>query len=76
MRLASLVDFDALWHVALYSLVAALGLVTAYGTGILALDRVQRGGTASRAGWMLVVAVAGALCVGLLAVGLWAMTQK
>jgi hypothetical protein len=76
MRLASLVDVDALWHVALYSVVAAVGLVTAYGTGILALDRVQRGGTASRAGWMLVVVLAGALCLGLLVVGLWAMTQK
>jgi hypothetical protein len=39
MRLASLIDVNALWHVAVYSLVAAIGLVTAYGTGILALDR-------------------------------------
>jgi hypothetical protein len=39
---ASLVDVDALWHVALYSFVAVVGVVIAYGTLVLALDRVQR----------------------------------
>jgi hypothetical protein len=76
MRLASLVDVNALWHVALYSLVAAVGLVAAYGTGLLALDRMQRTGAAARAGWLLTAAVAGAVCIGLLVVGIWAMTQK
>jgi hypothetical protein len=76
MRLASLIDVNALWHVAVYSLVAAIGLVTAYGTGILALDRMQRTRTIARAGWMLTAGVAGALCIALLGVGLWAMTQK
>jgi hypothetical protein len=69
---------DALWHVALYSLVAAVGLVTAYGTAVLALDRVERAGASpgARTGWMLAVAVAGLICLGLIVVGLWAMTQK
>ena len=39
---ASLVDVEALWHVALYSFLAVVGGVTAYGTVVLALDRVQR----------------------------------
>jgi hypothetical protein len=76
MRLASLIDVEALWHVALYSLIAAVGLVTAYGTGLLAVDRMQRSRTIARAGWMLAAGVAGAVCVGVLVVGLWAMTQK
>jgi hypothetical protein len=76
MRIASLIDVKALWHVALYSLVAAVGLVTAYGTGLLAVDRMQRTRTVARVGWMLAAGVAGAVCVGLLGVGLWAMTQK
>jgi hypothetical protein len=78
MPLATLIDVDALWHVALYSFLAAIGLVTAYATGVLALDRVGRSEAApgARAGWMLAVSLAALVCVGLLAVGFWAMTQK
>jgi hypothetical protein len=76
MRPASLVDVDALWHVALYSMVAAVVLVTAYGTAILALDRRQRTGAAARVGWLLTAGLAGAVCIGLLVVGIWAMAQK
>jgi hypothetical protein len=78
MRIATLVDVDALWHVALYSVLAALGLVTAYGTAVLALDRIERpaNGGEARVGWSAVIALAGLACVALLAVGLWAMTQK
>jgi hypothetical protein len=75
---ASLVDVDALWHVALYSFVAVVGVVIAYGTLVLALDRVQRDETtpAERAGWTLAMGVCGLTCLALLIVGLWAMTQK
>jgi hypothetical protein len=78
MPLASLIDVDALWHVALYSAVAAVGVVTAYGTAVLALDRAEREhkGLPARLAWMLTVAVSGLVCVALLIVGLWAMTQK
>jgi hypothetical protein len=74
MSVATLVDTDALWHVAVYSLLAAVGLVTAYGTGVLALDRIGRG--QARAGWTLVATGAGLACLALVAVGFWAMTQK
>jgi hypothetical protein len=76
MTLATLVDTDALWHVALYSLLAALGLTAAYGTAVLALDRLDRAGGSARAGWTALIGAMGAVCVGLLAVGFWAMTQK
>jgi fatty acid desaturase len=78
MRIATLIDVDALLHVALYSLVGAVGLVTAYGTAVLALDRFERptarGG--ARAAWTLTIVLAAAVCVALLAAGFWAMTQK
>jgi hypothetical protein len=78
MRLATLVDTDALWHVAVYSLLAALGLVTAYGTAVLALDRMDRPATAggARVAWAALIGLAGLACIALLAVGIWAMTQK
>jgi hypothetical protein len=78
MRLASLIDVEALWHVALYSLVGAIGLVAAYGTGVLALDRLERpaAGRGTRAACVLAIVLAGIVCVGLLSAGFWAMTQK
>jgi len=78
MRLATFVDTDALWHVAVYSALAAVGLVTAYGTAVVALDRVGRseGAGGARAGWMLVIGLAAVACLALLGVGFWAMTQK
>ena len=78
MPIATMIDVDALWHVALYSFLAGIGLVTAYATGVLALDRIGRSEAApgARAGWTLIVSVAALVCLGLLAVGFWAMTQK
>jgi hypothetical protein len=75
---ASLIDVEALWHVALYSFVAVVGVVTAYGAVVLALDRVQHGsGTpAQPAGWMLAIGLGTLVCPGLVVVGLWVMTQK
>ena len=75
---ASLVDVEALWHVALYSFLAVVGGVTAYGTVVLALDRVQREEVtpAGRAGWIFAMGIGGLTCLALLVVGLWAMTQK
>jgi hypothetical protein len=71
MRVATLVDVDALWHVALYSVLAAVGLVTAYGTAVVALERGEDQG-----GWRIVGVTAVLACLALLAVGFWAMTQK
>jgi hypothetical protein len=69
--MATLVDVEALWHVALFSALAAVGLVTCYGTAVLALERGEQ-----RIAWRLVAAGALIACAGLIAVGFWAMTQK
>jgi hypothetical protein len=75
---ASVIDVDALWHVVLYSFVAVVGLVTAYGTVVFALDRVQHRSASpgERVGWMLALGVGVVICLGLVVVGLWAMTEK
>jgi hypothetical protein len=75
---ASLVDVDALWHVAFYSFFAVVGGVTAYGTVVLALDRVQRDEVTptERDGSTLATGVGGLACLALLVVGDWAMTEK
>jgi hypothetical protein len=74
MFAAELVDVDALAHVALYSLLATVGLVGAYGTLILALDRGDH--EQRRPARLLLAVLAGGACVAIVAVGLWAMTQK
>jgi hypothetical protein len=79
MRIATtLIDVEAMWHVLLYSLLATVALVTAYGAGVLALDRIDRpeAGGGARAGWTLAIGAAGLVCLALVVVGVWAMTQK
>ncbi len=78
MVTSTLVDVEALWHVALYSLVASVGVVAAYGTLVIALDRSDRSraSAGSRGAWLAVVALMGCVCLGIVALGLWAMTQK
>jgi hypothetical protein len=76
--LLTVVDTDAFLHVALYGLLAAVGLVVCFGGALIGFDRSRRaeGGGAASAAWLTLTALGGAACVGLLAVGLWAMTQK
>lgn len=78
MVTSTVVDVDALWHVALYSLVASVGVVAAYGTLVMALDRSERSraSTGPRGAWLGLAVLMGLVCVGIVALGLWAMTQK
>ena len=78
MLATSLVDVDALWHVLLFSFAGALGLTTAYGTLVIALDRRERSaaGSGSRTGWLVAAGAAGLICLAIALAGLWAMTQK
>ena len=68
----SIIDTGAFAHVALYGVLGALGLVLAFSLALVGADRAGRGSAA----WLTLTALGGAACVGLLAVGLWAMAQK
>lgn len=71
---AELVDVGALAHVAVYGLVGTLALVGSFSALVTAYDHVD---TAERpAGWWLLLGVAAAACLVIVAVGVWAMTQK
>jgi hypothetical protein len=72
------VDVDALWHVLLYSVAGTLGLVVAFGAVLLALDRREGVGVtvAARTTWLVTAGLAGLVCVAILVVGVWEMTQK
>lgn len=80
--LATIIDTDAFWHVALYGVLGAVGLVIAFSVALLGFERAEgpdAGGSvsgAARAGWLTLTVLGGAGCVALLAVGVWAMTQK
>jgi hypothetical protein len=75
MPLATLVDTEALRDVALLSFAGGLGLVVAFGLGLVAWDRVE-GRSAARAPWALTLVAAAIACATIVVVGLWAMTQK
>jgi hypothetical protein len=78
MIAAELVDVDALWHVLVYSVAGTLGLVIAFGGVLISVDRGARTGRpgAARTTWMAAAAIAGLICLAILVLGVWAMTQK
>ena len=78
MSLGTLVDTSALWHAALYAFIGAMVFVGAFGVAIFARDRAgQVGATRERVlAWNIAMGVALAGCIGVFAVGVWAMTQK
>lgn len=72
--LATLVDTDALWHAALYAIVGGMVFVGAFGVAIFARDRAA---VRDRAiAWNAVLYVSLVACLGVLVLGVWAMTQK
>jgi hypothetical protein len=76
--IATLIDTKALLDVVLISLAAAVALVLAFGTAVVATDRLdaeRRFGRAP-ASWLLTLVVAGLASAGIIALGIWAMTQK
>lgn len=77
--LATLVDTDALWHVALYAFVASSGLVLSYGTAILSLDRIEvarEEGGGTPPAWVVALFCSAVIGVGIIVLGIWAMLQK
>jgi hypothetical protein len=77
--IATLIDGKALLDVTLVSFCVTVAAVTAYGTAVLAADRigaVREPGPGHAAPWLVAIAVAGLACAGILAFGIWAMTHK
>ena len=77
--LATLIDVDALAHVAVVAFAATCGLVFAFGTGVLALERIGAARESSRGtppAWAAALFCAALGSVAILALGAWAMTQK
>jgi hypothetical protein len=76
--LATLIDTNALLDVLLVSFGATLALVLAFGTGVLATDRIEteRGNGRPPAPWLATLVVAALGSAGIVAIGVWAMTQK
>jgi hypothetical protein len=72
LLLSTIIDTDAFAYVALYGVLGALGLVLAFSVALVGLDRAEEG----EAQWLVLTVLGGAACVALLAVGVWAMTQK
>lgn len=73
MLLSTIIDTNAFVHVALYGVLGALGLVLAFSMALVGLDRAEVGKGQQ---WLALTVLGGAACVALLAVGVWAMTQK
>ena len=77
-----IVDWSAIWKICLVALAAGAGTVVIFGFLLLGLkfanspaaDGVHSGG--SRATGLAVSAVCGVICIGIIAIGIYAMTQK
>jgi hypothetical protein len=77
--LGSLIDTDALLHAAVYAFVGVAVFIGAFAVAIYARDRAAGDGESIRdraVAWNALMGVALVGCLGVLAVGIWAMTQK
>jgi hypothetical protein len=74
---SSLIDWGAVWKIALVALLAGGGVVITFGFGLLSLEhaRSARNGT-RRYAHMAVATLCGVCCVGAVGVGIYAMTLK
>lgn len=74
-----IIDWNAMWKICLVALVAGAGVVVAFGFLLLGLKLANRSGSAgggSRVGGYALSAVCGVLCLGVVVVGVYAMTKK
>ena len=74
-----IVDWNAMWKIFLVAFAAGAGVVVAFGFVLLGLKVANRPGTAgggSRLSGYALSAVCGVLCLGVVVVGVYAMTKK
>ena len=77
-----IVDWNAMWKIFVVALAAGAGVVVAFGFLLLGVKLANRSGSdgthgaGSRLGGYTLAAVCGVLCVGVVVVGVYAMTKK
>lgn len=74
-----IVDWSAMWKIFLVALAAGAGVVIAFGFLLLGVKIANLSGThnaGSRLPGLTLAAVCGALCIGVVVVGVYAMTKK
>jgi hypothetical protein len=71
-----IVNWDAIWKIFLVALAAGAGVVVAFGFVLLGLKLANRPSSGSRLGGYTLSVVCGVLCVGVIVVGIYAMTKK
>jgi hypothetical protein len=79
MALATLIDLRALLNVAVVSVLAAVATVLAFGTAVLAADRLsaaRSSGAEPPPAWLAALVLAATACAAIVAVGLHTLTQK
>jgi hypothetical protein len=79
---SSIVDWSAIWKICLVALAAGAGTVVIFGFLLLGLKVADTAGTGggqgsgSRVGGLALAALCGAVCIGIIVLGIYAMTQK
>ena len=77
-----IVDWSAIWKIFLVVLAAGLGTVVIFGFLLLGLKVADTAGTGgaqgsgSRLGGLALAVLCGAVCIGIIVLGIYAMTQK
>jgi len=74
-----IIDWNAMWKIFVVALAAGAGVVIAFGFVLLGAKIANRSGSTgggSRLGGYALSAVCGVLCVGVVVVGVYAMTKK
>jgi ABC-type Fe3+ transport system permease subunit len=69
------IDVTALWHTVVIAFAGGLVAILAAGSVIVSLDRAD-GAQGARAAWFGTALLGAVVTVGVVAVGIWAMTQK
>lgn len=71
-----IVNWSAMWKIFLVALAAGAGVVVAFGFLLLGLKFANRPGGGSRLGGFALSFLCGLVCVGVIVVGIYAMTKK
>jgi hypothetical protein len=78
---SSIVDWSAIWKICLVVLAAGAGTVVIFGFMLLGLKFAGSAGAdgtqgGPRVGGLAVAVLCGGICIGIIALGIYAMTQK